>query len=523
MAKVYTGSILTVNADDQIASCLVEDRGKIVFVGNSVPGLYRDAERIDLGEGALIPAFADTHQHLASFAIIHGGLNVMDAESNAEMLDLIRSYAASCSEPTLIAFGASPYSVREHRLISREELDSVCPDRPFYMVKYDGHACVVNTPLLHQIEEKVSSLRGFHPESGEMNQEAYFAVSDFITGSVKIPDLVRKMQKAIDFEASRGIGMVHTVSGVGFTMDLDITMETWFARSIQRGFQIRVFPQSLSVRAATSRRLPRIGGCFACALDGCFGSQDAAMLEPYSNDPNNSGVLYYSDEKVFEFCRAANRKGLQIELHAIGDAAFDQACRAIRAALDDHPREDHRHGIIHACLPTPTGMEICRDYRIQLPMQIAFDNWRQEPHEYTELLLGKERDARLNPVRSFQDAGCLVSFGSDAPCTTPDPVDWLYRAVHHSNPDESVSIRQALRMATYNGYCATFDENERGSLEAGKVADMVVLSRNPYEIPADEIRSIQVLHTILGGKEYIPQKQSVAGCMLRGMGSRRKA
>ena len=78
-------------------------------------------------------------------------------------------------------------------------------------------------------------------------------------------------------------------------------------------------------------------------------------------------------------------------------------------------------------------------------------------------------------------------------------------------------------MATYNGYCATFDENERGSLEAGKVADMVVLSRNPYEIPADEIRSIQVLHTILGGKEYIPQKQSVAGCMLRGMGSRRKA
>ena len=317
--------------------------------------------------------------------------------------------------------------------------------------------------------------------------------------------------------------MIHSVSGVGFAMDLDITMETWFARSVQRGFQIRIFPQSLSVRAATSRRLPRIGGCFACALDGCFGSQDAAMLEPYSNDPENSGVLYYSDDTVFNYCRAANRKGLQIELHAIGDAAFDQACRAIKAALDDFPRKDHRHGIIHACLPTSEGMEICREYEIQLPMQIAFDNWRQEPHEYTELLLGKERDSRLNPVRSFMEAGCMVSFGSDAPCTTPDPVDWLYRAVNHSNPSQAVTIRQALRMATFNGYRATFDENERGSLEVGKIADMVILSADPYAIPSGEIKDLRVEKLILGGEDYRSAKRSVAKAFWDGMTSKSKA
>ena len=135
------------------------------------------------------------------------------------------------------------------------------------------------------------------------------------------------------------------------------------------------------------------------------------MKRPYASDPNNRGILYYTDEQVIDFCKKANRAGLQIEMHAIGDRAFDQAAHALKAALDDFPREDHRHGIIHACLPTEYGMQICRQYHIQLPMQIAFDNWRQEPQEYTLRLLGEERNARLNPVRSFTENGCFVSFG----------------------------------------------------------------------------------------------------------------
>lgn len=523
MAKVYNGTILTVDKDDSTVKYLVTEGERIVFTGNELPQKYAACETVELGGQVLIPAFVDTHQHFASFSTINAGLNVMDARSNAEMQQMIREYAAKCPDKTLMSFGASPYSVEEGRLITREELDAVCPDRPFYMVKYDGHACVVNTPLLKLIDKKVKDLRGYHPDTGEMNQEAYFAASDFITGSVSIPALIKKMQQAVDFEAARGIGTIHTVSGIGFAMDLDISMETWFARSVQSGFNLRVFPQSLKTKAATGRKLPRIGGCFACALDGCFGSQDAAMNEPYANDPENKGVLYYTDEKVKEFCIAANREGLQIELHAIGDAAFDQACRALKAALDDCPREDHRHGIIHACLPTPEGLDICEKYRIQLPMQIAFDNWRQEPHEYTLALLGAERDARLNPVKTFTERGCVVSFGSDGPCTTPDPVDWLYRAVNHSNPAEAVTIRQALRMCTYNGAWATFDEKERGSLEPGKIADMAILSENPYTCPKEELRRIRVTGTILSGEPYKKQTQSVAACMLKGMFSKKKA
>ena len=515
--KVYEGKILSVNARDEVFRYLVEDGGRIAFVGDELPERYAAAPRVALGERALIPPFADTHQHFASFSAFNAGLNVMEAESNEEILSMVDRFAADCPNKTLIAFGASPYSVKERRLVSRTELDGVTHGKPLFLVKYDGHACVVNTALLEKLPGKLASLRGWHPDTGEMNQEAFFAVSDFITNSISPLELLRDMQLAADYEASKGIGLIHTVSGVGFPLDLDISMETWFARSVQNGLQLRVFAQSMDPKTALRRGLPRIGGCFACALDGCFGSQDAAMREPYALDPSNSGVLYYTDEQVTDFCKKANRAGLQIEMHAIGDRAFDQACRALKAALDDFPRSDHRHGVIHACLPTAEGMAICRDYGIQLPMQIAFDNWRQEPPEYTEALLGKERHAALNPVRDFDELGCVVSFGSDAPCTSPDPIVWLHKAVNHSDPAQRVSARRALRMATYNGYWASFDERERGSLEAGKIADMAILSGDPYTTPPDRLRELRVEKLILSGEEYRPQSQSIPAAVLRGM------
>jgi predicted amidohydrolase YtcJ len=519
--KCYKGTILSVNANDDVFKYLVEDQGKIVYVGNVLPAQYDDAEVVELGERALIPSFVDTHQHFASFAIFNSGLNVMEAQSNKEIAGMVADfYASSGNAKTLIAFGASPYSVKERRLISRQELDKVCPDKEIMVVKYDGHACIVNSKLLKRIDSKVCNLRGYHPDTGEMNQEAFFKVSDCITSSLSVVELFSKMQKAADFEAARGIGMVHTVSGVGFIANLDITTEKIFAKSLTNGFQLRVFPQSMDISVATSRKLPRIGGCFECALDGCFGSMDASMNEPYTD--GTDGVLYYSDEKVIDFCKKANRAGLQIEMHAIGDKAFDQATRCLKAALDDFPRDDHRHGIIHDCLPTDEGIKICKDYKIAMPIQSAFINWKQEPDEYLESIMGAERCSRLNPVKTFQDNGIVVSLGSDAPCTTPDPSVWIDRCVNNPNTSERISVKQALRMATFNGCYTTFDEKERGSLEVGKIADMVILSADPYTIPAEEIKNIKVEKLYLAGKPYTSAKESVLKAVCRGIASKSK-
>lgn len=520
--KIYHGSIVTVDKQNNVFSYLVEDKGIIQYVGDYLPEQYNGANIVELNEKALIPSFVDTHQHFASFSIFHDGLNVMNAKNNLEILQLIDDFVKNSKNKLIVAFGASPYSVEEGRLVSRKELDKVCPKKPLFMVKYDGHACVVNSVLLKKIDKKVNKLRGYHPDTGEMNQEAFFAVSDYITNSISVFHLMKAMQKSMDYQASNGIGMVHTVSGVGFPMNLDISLEKIMAKSAQHGFQLRVFPQSMDIKVAKIRKIPRIGGCFACALDGCYGSVDASMNEPYLNDSNNFGVLYYSDEQVIDFCKKANRAGLQIEMHAIGDKAFDQATRALKAALDDFPRKDHRHGIIHACLPTKEGFDICQKYHIQLPMQIAFDDWAQEPLTYITSILGKERASRLNPISSFNKLGCVVGAGSDAPCTDPDPIMWLYKAVNHSNSNESMNIKDALRMCTYNGAFISFDDRERGSLEKGKIADMVVLSKNPYICSNEELKELKVIDTILSGKSYVKQKRSIMSLVFHSLFSKQK-
>ncbi|MFA9378422.1 MAG: amidohydrolase [Lachnotalea sp.] len=518
--KIFEGTIITCDEKNTIAKFLVEDGGKIVYVGNKLATEYEGGKRINLGKRVLIPSFADTHMHFASFATFHAGLNVMNARSNKEIMSMLSEYVKGVTDDIIIVFGASPYSVEEKVLVSRKELDYVCADKPIMVVKYDGHACIINSALLSKVKDQVSNLRGFNEDSGEMQQEAFFAVSNYITNSISPLKLIKNMKNAVDYIASKGIGLIHTVSGVGFPKDLDVDLERWLGRGLTNGFQMRVFFQTLDVDKAVKRKLERIGGCFATALDGCYGSKDAALIEPYIGS-DSKGVLYYTDEQVIDFCKKANRANLQIEVHAIGDAAFNQATKALKAALNDYPRTDHRHGIIHACLPTKEGLEICREYGIQIPVQTSFINWAQEPDEYLDEILG-ERSKKLNPIHTFLDYGITMSCGSDAPCTDPDPMLWIHNACNHSVNTESVSVYDALRMCTYNGYAASFDEKDRGSLEVGKIADMVVLSANPYEVELETLKDIQVERLYLKGERYRRVKQRGIELILKGMCRRGK-
>ena len=158
-----------------------------------------------------------------------------------------------------------------------------------------------------------------------------------------------------------------------------------------------------------------------------------------------------------------------------------------------------------------------------MPVQSAFINWKQEPDEYLESILGTERASRLNPLRKFEENDIVVSFGSDAPCTTPDPIVWIDRAVNNRNREQAISVQDAVRMCTYNGYYTSFDEKERGSLEVGKIADMVVLSANPYEVASKDLKDIRVERLYLSGKQYRSCKENLAKAVLRGMTSKAKA
>jgi len=256
------------------------------------------------------------------------------------------------------------------------------------------------------------------------------------------------------------------------------------------------------VEKALKRKLPRIGGCFATALDGCFGACDAALHDPYSNDPDNNGIFFQSEEEVFDFAKKANRAGLQIEMHAIGDAAVSRAVKAIEEALLDYPREDHRHTIIHACMIRPDDLNKIAELGIGITLQPGFLISPLEPIEYLNEILGP-RVKGGSPLQSIVNAGIHLSGGSDAPVTHPDPIEGIYASCNHPyDPDQSVSIIDALKMYTYEVAWTTFDEKERGSLEKGKIADMVILNQDPLQLDPKDLRSLKVEKLFLNGKEY---------------------
>jgi len=504
---IYHGKIISLDADNNIYHYLVEEQGRIIYLGDSLPPEYEKYGSVtELGNRVLLPSFGDGHLHFSNwvlFSVLY--FDIREAKDIREIQEIIQNFLEQNDKyKAIIAFGMSKHSVKEKRLITRAELDEVCPDLPFMLICYDGHSAIFNSKLLEKFPDDVKNLPGFQEYEGHLFSEAYYAGVDYATSLIPSLDLVKGIMKGYDLLADNGIGMIHTTEGIGFPNDLDITLVSLIARarSKKNQFQTRLFFQTMEVEKALKRKLPRIGGCFATALDGCFGACDAALHEPYSNDPDNKGILFQTEEEVFEYTKKANRAGLQIEMHVIGDAAVSRAVKALEAALLDYPREDHRHTLIHACLIHPIDLKIIAELGIGITVQPGFLISPLEPIEYLKEILGTRVNSS-SPLKSILDAGIHLSGGSDAPVTHPDPIEGIYGACNHPyDPDQSVSIVDALKMYTYEIAWTGFDEKERGSLEEGKIADMVILNQDPLLLDPKDLLSLKVEKLFLKGEEY---------------------
>lgn len=507
--RIFHGKIISLDKENNVYHYLVEDKGRIVYLGDSLPLEYTKTDStVELGNRALLPSFGDGHMHFSNWALIAVScFDVREARNIREIQEIVQKHMARNEKSkAIIAFGVSKHSVKEKRLIERQELDEVCPDMPLILICYDGHSAVCNTKMVEKLPDTIKNLRGFQRDKGHLFNEAYLAGTDYATSLVSPLDLVKSIVKSFDLLAEKGIGLIHATEGIGFPKDLDITLVSLIAkaRAKKNKFQTRLFFQTMEVDKVVKRKLPRIGGCFATALDGCLGACDAALHEPYQHDPNNKGIFFQKEEEVFEFAKKANRAGLQIEMHAIGDAAVSRAVKAIETALIDHPREDHRHTIIHACLILPDDLKKIAQLGIGITLQPGFLISPLEPVEYLNEILGP-RVKKSSPLQSILNAGIHLSGGSDAPVTHPDPIEGIYGACNHPyDPNQSISIIDALKMYTYEVAWTTFDEQERGSLEKGKIADMIILNQDPLKLKPKDLRSLKVEKLFLNGKEYEP-------------------
>ncbi len=494
------GVFISCEDKNRVFSVLIEDEGRIVFTGDVIPDTYRNIlARTDLSGRCVVPAFADTHIHFSSFCFFEEHLDVRGAETFDDLSERIRSYEKSRPDAKIIlAFGCSAHTLREKKLPDLSMFDRVT-SKPLFIVKYDGHAAMTNTPLLRNLPRKISGETGFDRSSGWLTKQAFYEAVNHVTKSVPPYTLLKTLIRGTDHVAGNGIGLIHTVEGIGFPMDMDVDMMRLTARGLP--LQFRIYFQTMDVRKVVRRKLPRIGGCFANALDGSFGSEDAALMKPYANNPDNRGMLAYTQKEVSDFVKTANRVGLQVSMHAIGDAAVLQAITAYEDALEDFPRPDHRHVIIHANLiPTPL-LERAARLGVHIAAQPALLHWEEEPMEYLIEILG-DRAGQLIPLKSMLQHGLTVAGGSDAPCTPPDPILGIHAACNHPNPEERIPVLDALKMYTNWAARLSFDEGKRGTLTEGKVADFAVLDRNPLDLVSEKLKEMKVTGLYLNGRPY---------------------
>lgn len=512
--KLYVNAqFITCEREDAIFSAMAVDKGRIQWIGNieELPAAYAKAERVDLGGAAVTPAFGDTHMHFASLCVFENTFYLMDVKDFAEAKAIVGAYAANHPKAKiLMGYGCSAHTVAEGRLPERKDLDE-WTSRPLLIVKYDGHAAVCNSAMMALLSDQVKNDPGCDVETGWLYQNAYYDGVNEATAFVPIPDIVRGLGNGADYLASVGIGLVHSVEGVGFKNDIDVDMMKILAPGLPQAF--RLFFQTMDLKKVKKHGFRRVGGCFKLALDGCFGSEDAALLEPYANDPENSGVLTYTQEEVNAFAIGANREGYQITMHAIGDAAIEQCITAYEAAYADKPWDDARHIMIHCCLAHEDQLARAAKIKLCLAMQSPFIFWKQEPDEYLETILGRKRADELNPLGTIHRLGIVAGDGSDGPCTRPNPLRGMHCAVNHPTPSERIGRFEALKMITANPAYMSHDEKNRGTLTPGKIADFVVLSESP--LTAEDIEHIEVKALYLQGKKYISEKPGVFTILFR--------
>ncbi len=499
---IHNVNIITMNPQQPRAEALVVRDGRIVAVGawDDVAPHAEGVPVLDLAGKTVLPGMIDTHVHFLWTALGLAALDVSAAEDHPSLQAIVRQAAAD-TPPGELIFGMdfSEYALDTARFSPIiQALDAAAPDNPVALIGITGHTSAVNTlglALLAAPDGTPGVMRdaGGRPNgllSNKANDLAFKRFSECFGADVKAAEMIGR---AIEKAHAAGITTLHALEG-GFVAENE-AVEKFLAAIPDLPLRFVPFYQTMDVERVLGLGLPRIGGCIL--LDGDVGPHTAAFTKAYADDPECYGTLYYSQEKVDAFVLQAHEAGLQIAMHAIGDAAIEQALDAYEAALTAHPRDDHRHRIEHADLIRQDQIERAQRLGLAIAIQPPFNYYW--PHTDYNSTLGNERADKADPFRDMADAGLLLAGGSDSTVTPLGPLIGVHAAVNHTNPAQRMSVQEGLALYTINAARIAFQEGDRGSLEVGKLGDFVVLAEDPFEVDPGHIVDIPVEMTVIGG------------------------
>jgi predicted amidohydrolase YtcJ len=479
-----------------------------------------DTRVIDVADGMIVPGFIDTHVHFIDGGFRLASVQLRDARTPEEFISRIAAFARTVPAGTWITGGDWDHQNWGGELPRREWIDSITPDHPVFVNRLDGHMALANSAALAAAGVTRASAE---VPGGEIVRDATGEPAGVLkdnamslVGRVEpeaTPELLdRALAAAMQYVAEQGVTSVHNM---GSWSDL-----ATFERARRAGaLKTRIYA---AVPLASWERLrdtlaARGGhrgdewlrvGALKGFVDGSLGSKTAAFHESFSDEPGNSGFLVNTEEDLYRWIAGADAAGLHVLVHAIGDRANDLLLDTYERVLQEHAADgrDRRLRIEHAQHLAPADIPRFRELGVIASMQPyhAIDDGR-----WAEKLIGAERSRGTYAFRSLLDAGAHVAFGSDWFVAPPTPLEGIYAAVTRrtlddANPEgwvpgQKITIEEALAAYTREGAYASFEEQIKGTIEAGKLADVVVLDRNLLTIPPERIRDAQVVYTIVGG------------------------
>ncbi len=485
----HNARIYSMEDQDKTYCGILVEKGMITEVFNKIPEI-NDVEKIDL-EGAFVyPGFIDTHTHCFEGGLYAISTDLAGAENIPEVLDLLAK--AEPISGKIYAYQFDENLVKEKRFPTATELDIIFPDTPVLIRRIDGHSCAINSAAARKIPWKTKLPSGF---DGHLNQQWNGMASNWFHADIPNEGVFKAYQKAANIALRTGHTLVHTMVGDGRS---DLKHFEYMKQNLnQFPVEFILYPQITDIDQALKISSPRIGGCILA--DGSFGSHTAALLSPYSDAADTSGILYRSDDFWDNFITRAHENNLQIAIHCIGDAAISQILKFYEKVQNNDPK-DLRHAIIHNELTSDDMLDRMQNLGVMAVMQPMFDRLWGGKNGLYENRLGKERTSRTNRFRSIADRGITITGGSDWYITEINALKGIDAACCTHNPKESLTRYQAVEIYTKNAARLSHDEDHIGTLKPGLQADFVCLEKDIFE--NDNIADIIINRVIKKGKVY---------------------
>ncbi|WP_010677674.1 amidohydrolase [Bacillus timonensis] len=530
------GEVVTVDDDNSVVESVAVKGNHIIAVGSNQEiqeYISHETNVIDLHGKSVLPGFIDAHLHLTIYGTNLLGVSCIEPHIQS-LEDLFTDLQKKAEETPkgqwVRAWGFNESKLKENRFPTRQELDKVSTDHPIVIIRTCNHTSIANSRALEIAgitedtvnpdggiigRDKNGALTGALIENAHMQLFEYASYTD--------EEIRKGMKLASDEFIQAGVTSIHDAGAYGDGAESLRIMQQAIKK---KEIQVRVYAiiGSLTNSHEFVERVVKAGpisglgddyfkiGPAKLFTDGSSVGPTIATREPYSHNSNDYGITYYSQDELNRILGEAHKKGFQITAHAQGDRAVEMVLDCIEKALEEHPRIDHRHRVEHAGISSAdlqNRMQKLGVIPIPNPVFMYVNG-----DKYLEYYA--DRVNVMYPLRDFIDKGIIAAIGSDAPVTFVNPLLGIHAAVNRKSwkdqlvgENQRIDVIEAIRAYTYNGAYASFEEAKKGSIEVGKLADLVVLDSSILHAESEKLKDIKVELTMVDGDIVFQSKQLI--------------